>query len=125
MIDISSAELSMIASRVLGLPYSHAALRVILDALLAARNGHGPRKPDGSDLLKSPKLDDATLQEVLLRRLRMVASRAAQQTAYYSALFSKLGIDPDRLTWDDMSRIPVTPKSAVRERPYDFMARDV
>ena len=124
MIDISSAELSMISSRVLGLPYSHAALRVILDALLAARNGRGPRMLDGSDLLKSPKMDDASLREVLLRRLRMVASRAAKQTTYYSALFSKLGIDPDRLTWEDMSHIPVTPKSTVRERPYDFVARD-
>ena len=124
MKSIASAELSMIASRVLGLPYSHDALRVILDALLAAYRGQSSRKPDGSDLLKSPKLDDATLSEVLLRRLRVQATRAAQQTAYYAALFSEHGINPDRLTWDDMGRIPVTPKSAVRERPYDFVARD-
>ncbi len=123
MMDLASAELSLAASRTFGVPFSIEALERILEGLLEAYRGGAV--PPGS--IRQPPnlgLDEAERREWFLRRFRMQAARAAQQTVYYGDLFSRLGLDPERLTWDDIARIPLTHKDPVRDRPFDFVCRD-
>jgi phenylacetate-coenzyme A ligase PaaK-like adenylate-forming protein len=47
--------------------------------------------------------------------------RAARQTVYYGHLFSKLDVDPPRLGFEDIARLPPTPKEALREDPDAFV----
>ena len=121
---LASAELSYVASRTLGVPFSLHALQELLDVLLDAYRGRGPVSIDGSNLLQRLNLSDATTRELMLRRFRMQAERACKQTSYYGDLFAKIGLDPGNLTWEDISAIPLTPKEAVRDHPYDFLCRD-
>src|SRR5687767_4376286 len=122
--DLTSAELSLIASRTFGSPFSQQALDIVCDALLEAYHRDGSTQAVASKLMQSLKLDDETNRELLLRRFRMQAQRAAQQTAYYSDLFSRTSLDFSRLTYEEIGQIPLTPKEAIRDRPYDFVCRD-
>lgn len=121
--DLATAELTLTASAMLGLPYDLQALETILKALKNARGGGGSIKQDGSDLILEAKLDPETRRKVDLRRLRMVASKAATETFYYHELFTKIGLDPTRLTWEDLPNIPITPKEHLRDRPGDFVCK--
>jgi hypothetical protein len=121
--NLAAAELSFSASNTLGVPYDFEALETILQALKQARSGGGVVKPDGSDILQRVKIDLQTSREVDLRRLRIVASKAAAETVYYQEVFAKIGLDPARLTWEDMSKIPITPKEHLRDRPNDFVCK--
>lgn len=124
MVGLASVELSYVASKTLGIPFSLPALHDLLDVLLDAYKGNGPISADGSNLLQSLNLNSDTSREVILRRFRMQAERACHQTSYYAELFAKIGLDPAALTWDDISQIPLTPKEAARDQPYDFLCRD-
>src|SRR3990172_6352842 len=123
MMDLASAELSVSASRPFGIPFSIQALERILDGLLEAHRAGGI-PPGAARAASRLKMDEAERREWFLRRFRMQAARAAQQTVYYSDLFSRLGLDPERLTWGDIAQLPLTQKDAVRDRPYDFVCRD-
>ena len=116
--------MSLTASRVLGNRFNQDALDCILNALLQARRGNGVIKPDGSDLLQSLKLDLLTRDEVMLRRFRMLAAKAARETPYYGELFNRLGLDAENLTWEDIPKIPITSKETVRDHPFDFICRN-
>lgn len=50
-----------------------------------------------------------------LRRLRTQCIRAAQGTDYYRPLFAQWGLDPAHLTYPEFTRLPITPKEALRE----------
>jgi phenylacetate-coenzyme A ligase PaaK-like adenylate-forming protein len=78
---------------------------------------------EAGELLAGPSLDEATRREIKLRRFRTQAKRGAQETAYYQNLFVGLGLDPAHLRYEDISRIPVTPKDAVRDDPDAFVRR--
>jgi phenylacetate-coenzyme A ligase PaaK-like adenylate-forming protein len=58
-----------------------------------------------------------------LRHFRTQAVRGSHETAYYSALFARLGLDPTRLCDGDIPHIPPTPKEAVRDAPDAFVRR--
>ena len=59
------------------------------------------------------------VQNDLLRsHLRYAASRSP----YYGSRFRELGIDPDRITVESLSSIPLTDKSRLAERHDDFLA---
>jgi phenylacetate-coenzyme A ligase PaaK-like adenylate-forming protein len=78
---------------------------------------------EAGELLAGPALDEETRREIQLRRFRTQAIRGAQETAYYQELFARLGLEPARLQYEDISRIPVTPKEAVRDNPDAFVRR--
>jgi phenylacetate-CoA ligase len=122
--SLASAELSMIASRTFGIPFSLDALNQVCDALIEAYYRDGSTQAAASRLMQNLKLDDETSRDLLLRRFRMQAQRAAQQTAYYGELFARIGLDPSQLTREEIEQIPLTPKEAIRDHPYDFVCRD-
>jgi phenylacetate-coenzyme A ligase PaaK-like adenylate-forming protein len=59
-----------------------------------------------------------------LRRFRTQVIRAARETAYYGRLFEQLGLDPARLRYEDIQRIPPTPKEGLRDDPDAFVRQN-
>ena len=49
--------------------------------------------------------------------------QAARETAYYQRQFGEMGIDPAQLTYEDLLRLPLTPKEARRSDPDAFVSR--
>ncbi|MFJ9610085.1 phenylacetate--CoA ligase family protein [Kitasatospora sp. NPDC101176] len=76
-------------------------------ALLPGRAGH---------------VDPQLRREVARRSLRATARAAARHTAYYRRQFAAFDLDPDRLEPEDWSRVPVTPKEALRSLPAAFVS---
>ncbi|MFJ9770287.1 phenylacetate--CoA ligase family protein [Kitasatospora sp. NPDC101157] len=76
-------------------------------ALLPGRAGH---------------VDPRLRREVARRSLRATARAAARHTAYYRRQFTELCLDPAELEPEDWSRIPVTPKQALRALPAAFVS---
>jgi phenylacetate-coenzyme A ligase PaaK-like adenylate-forming protein len=112
------------ASVVFGLPFSARSLDRLVDALLATHHEFGAVAPDGAELLGGPALDEETRREMQLRRFRAQAARAARETPYYRRLFEQIGLDPTRLRYDDIQRIPLTPKEALRNDPDAFVRQN-
>ncbi|MGH2561688.1 MAG: phenylacetate--CoA ligase family protein [Thermomicrobiales bacterium] len=98
-----------------------------LDRLIAAardtQREFGAIGAEGADAVTGPALDPETRRAMQLRRFRTQAQRAARETAYYGRLFAALGLDPGTLEWDDIDRLPPTPKEALRTDPDAFVRR--
>jgi phenylacetate-CoA ligase len=124
MLESVAAQLRYTASVVFGLPFSTRSLDRLVDALLATHREFGAVAPDGAELLRGPALDEETRREVQLRRFRTQAARAARETAYYRQIFEQLGIDLTRLRYEDIQRIPLTPKEALRDDPDAFVCQN-
>jgi phenylacetate-CoA ligase len=123
MLEAAFAQIRLAASLAFGLPFSARALDRIVDGLLATQHEFGAIDATGAELLSGPTLDEATRRDVQLRRFRAQATRAARETAYYGDLFARIGLDPARLSYDDIQRIPTTPKAALRDDPDAFVRR--
>lgn len=123
MLETLAAQLRYTASAVFGLPFSARSLDRLVDALLATQHEFGTIGSEGAELLGGPALDEETRRAVQLRRFRTQAARATCETAYYRRLFEQLGLDPARLRYDDIQRILLTPKEALRDDPDAFVCR--
>lgn len=113
------AQMRTTLSMALGIPFSPGALEYL------ARTTPPPDRAASATTQAKPRgremLDVDTRREIQLRRFRKQASRAAQETAYYTDLFAQLDIDPAQLRFEDIARIPLTPKAAVRDQPDAFV----
>jgi phenylacetate-CoA ligase len=123
MLETLAAQLRFAASMVFGLPFSARSLDRLVDALLATQHEFGTIGSEGAELLGGPILDEQTRRAVQLRRFRTQATRAARETAYYGRLFERLDLDPAWLRDEDIQRIPLTPKEALRDDPDAFVRR--
>jgi phenylacetate-coenzyme A ligase PaaK-like adenylate-forming protein len=121
MVVTSIAQLRFIASMLYGVRFSHWSLETIIDAVQATQREFGVVGAEGAEFLSGPTLDDATRREVQQRRFRTQALRGARETAYYANLVAGLDLDPARLRFEDISRIPYTTKDVVRTRPEAFI----
>jgi len=120
------AQLRLAASVGFGTPFALWSLDRLVDALLATRREFGAGAGGGAaetELLTGPALDEATRRDLQLRRFRQQATRGARETAYYGRRFAGLGLDPGRLTYADVARLPPTPKAALRDDPGAFVRR--
>jgi phenylacetate-coenzyme A ligase PaaK-like adenylate-forming protein len=123
MFETLYAQLRFAASVVFGLPFSQRSLDRLIDALLETRREFGVIGAEANELLEGPALDEEMRQTVQLRRFRTQAVRGARETVYYGRLFERLGLDPAHLAYEDIARIPVTTKEAVRDNPDEFVRR--
>jgi len=123
MLIAALAQLRLAASVAFGLPLAPWAIDRLIEALLATRREFGAAGPEGTGLVPAETLDDVTRREMQLRRVRQQAVRGARETAYYGRLFAGLGFDPARLTPEVLSRLPLTPKAALRDDPGAFVRR--
>jgi phenylacetate-CoA ligase len=114
----------MAASVGLGRPFAQWSLEHLIDAIKETKLEFGAIDvEDGGSQLGGPVLDEATRRELHLRRFRAQAVRAAQDTGYYGRLFERLALESDRLRFEDIARLPLTPKEALREDPGAFVRR--
>jgi phenylacetate-CoA ligase len=118
------AQLRVVASVAFGLPFAPWSLDRLVDAARATHREFGALGAEGEELVGGPALDDETRRAVQLRRFRAQARRAAGQTAHYRRLLADLGIDPRRLSHEDVARLPLTAKAALRDAPDAFVCRD-
>jgi phenylacetate-coenzyme A ligase PaaK-like adenylate-forming protein len=123
MLETVYAQLRFATSLVFGIPFDLRSLDRLVDSLLATQREFGSIGADATELLGGPALDDETRREVQLRRFRTQAKRAACETVYYHRLFEELGLDPAHLSYNDIRRIPVTSKEAVRGNPDAFVCQ--
>lgn len=123
MFDTVYAQLRFAASLLFGFPFSVRSLDRLIDALLDTRHEFGSIGSEASDFVGGPKLDEETRRELQLRRFRTQAVRGANETIYYGQLFDHLAINPKRLRYEDIPRVPVTTKEALRTDPDAFVRR--
>ena len=121
MLMTGLAQLRFAVSLVLGRPFSLWALERLIDAIGETQHEFGTVGADAAAMIQGPALDEADRRELQLRRFRMQAVRAAQETPYYRRLFAQLRIDPARLCSAEMATLPPTPKEALREEPDAFV----
>lgn len=75
-----------------------------------------------AELLDSQWWDEQQFLEDQNRRLKEFVHRAAARVPFYTELFRKHGIDPDSIqTIEDLSRLPILEKRAIREQPTGFL----
>jgi phenylacetate-coenzyme A ligase PaaK-like adenylate-forming protein len=123
MLVAALAQLRLAASVAFGVPFAPWSLDRLVDALLATRREFGAVSSEGADLVTGVTLDDTTRRELQLHRFRQQAVRGARETAYYGRRFAGLGLDPGRLTFAEITRLPLTPKAALRDDPGAFVRR--
>lgn len=121
MFGTGVAQLRFALSLLFGIPFAPWSLDRLVLAARKTRAEFGDLAPE-ADLLHGPVLDEATRRDMQTRRMLLVARRAARETTYYQDLFSRLG-EPGRLGAADLTRIPTTPKAALRESPDAFVRR--
>jgi phenylacetate-CoA ligase len=120
------AQLRFAASVGLGRPFAQWSLDHLIEAIKETKREFGAiDAEDGGSQLGGPVLDEETRRELHLRRFRTQAVRAAQETSYYAHLFERLALEPDRLRFEDIARLPTTPKEALQEDPDAFICRTV
>jgi phenylacetate-CoA ligase len=123
MLETGLAQLRFAASIIFGTRFSLRSLERLVAALRETQHEFGMIGAEGAELLGGPPLDDETRREMQLRRFRTQAVRAAHETAYYQHLFEHLDLDPARLRYEDIPRLPLTSKEAVRADPDAFVCR--
>ena len=123
MFETAFAQLRYAASVLFAIPFDLRALDRLVEGILATREEFGSIGPDGAEFLGGPELDEESRREIQLRRFRTQAVRAANETDYYKQEFDQLDIDPTNLKYEDIFRIPVTRKEALRSDPDAFVRR--
>ena len=124
MIDTALAQLRLGTSLLFGTRFSQRAMDKIIDGMLATRREFGSIGREARELTTGPALDEETRRDMQLRRFRKQAARAATSTPYYHELFKRIELNPARLTWEDVARIPLTPKADIRDHPGNFVCRN-
>jgi phenylacetate-coenzyme A ligase PaaK-like adenylate-forming protein len=125
MLLTAIAQLRFAIALATGRPLPARAVERLAADAAATVHEFGQIGPDGQEAIAGPTLDEATRRDVQLRRFRTQAKRAAHETTYYPSIFADLGLDPAKLEWVDVARLPLTPKEALREEPDAFVRRGV
>ncbi len=124
MFETAFAQLRYAASVLFAIPFDPRALERLVEGILATREEFGALGSDSAEFLGGPELDEESRREIQLRRFRTQAVRAVNETEYYKQQFDPLRIDPSNLKYEDILRIPVTPKEVLRSDPEAFVRRD-
>ena len=103
MLEAGLAQLRIGASLLFGARFSLRSFDHIIAALQATQREFGSITAEGKELLTGPTLDEETRRDMQLRRFRGQAVRAARETDYYQRLFTRLSLDPRRLTYADIA----------------------
>lgn len=85
----------------------------------------GTAGDDVQQLLDGPFTDPVARKEYQVRMVQHTARRLLRRSPYYSKLFAAHDINPDTLTLDTISRIPVTRKEHLQEQSQAFVCSGV
>lgn len=123
MLETVYAQIRFAASILFVRPFHPSSLDRLVEGLLASHHEFGGLVGEANALLAKPNLDEAAWGDMQLHRFRTQAVRAAQETLYYAALFTQLGVNPKKLTEESLPRLPLTTKAALHEQPTAFICR--
>jgi phenylacetate-coenzyme A ligase PaaK-like adenylate-forming protein len=123
MFDTAIAQLRLGLSLGFGVPFHVRSFERVVAAMRDTIEEYGSLGADAAGLLAGPPLDAETRQVMQLKRFRKQARAAAAHTRFYADLFVHSGIDPAHLRFDDIARLPVTPKDALRRDPDAFVSK--
>lgn len=123
MLETALAQLRYAASIIFGTRFSLRSFDRLISSLQETRREFGSLNSAGRDLLEGPTLDEESRRTIQLRRFRSQAVRAIRETAYYRCIFDHLGLDPERLQYEEIARLPLTPKADLRADPEAFVCR--
>jgi phenylacetate-CoA ligase len=123
MLETAFANLRFAASMLFGVPFHQRSLDRIVESMRATMEELGALGDEADALLGGPALDEKTRHDIQGRRFRAQALRAARETAYYAQVLTEAGIDPAKLTYKDIARVPVTAKDTLRDNPEAFVRR--
>src|SRR5262249_25556687 len=115
MLETAFANLRFAASMLFGVPFHERSLDRIVEGMQATIEELGTLGDEANALLGGPVLDEKTRHHIQGRRFRSQAMRAARETAYYPQVLTAAGIDPAKLTYKDIARVPVTAKDTLRD----------
>jgi phenylacetate-coenzyme A ligase PaaK-like adenylate-forming protein len=110
-------------SLLFGTPFDPGPLERLVDAFRRTRPEPGRAGPEVRETPCGGGPNEPAPGEAQLGRFRAQARRAARGTVYYRGLFAGLGLDPAHLSYEQISRIPLTTNDALRARPDDFVLR--
>ncbi|HEY7417237.1 MAG TPA: hypothetical protein VH593_18785, partial [Ktedonobacteraceae bacterium] len=121
MLEAGLAQLRFAASILFGTRFSLRSLDQLIATLQATQREFGFLGAEGRELLGGPQLDEETRRAMQLRRFRSQAVRAAHETQYYQQLFERLSLDPGRMRYEEIGRLPLTSKADLRRDPEAFV----
>src|SRR4051812_46658549 len=93
--------------------------RLVGDAV-ATLGVFGSPGDDLQQMLDGPFADPEDRRGFQEQSLRRTARRLGRLSPHYRAVFAEAGIEPRRLTLDDLGRIPLTTKRDLLEHAPDF-----
>lgn len=105
-------------SVMLGVPFSPRSL----ERLVRAARRSAPGKDRDSALVSAP-LDAETRAVMQLRRFRQQVRLGRAETEFYARRFGQTGFDPEHLTLDVVTHLPLTTKTELRAQPDSFVRK--
>ncbi|MDQ2716720.1 MAG: AMP-binding protein [Chloroflexota bacterium] len=122
MFETGIRQFRMAMSMVWGWPINPANVERLVDDGLKTLAEFGAPGDDVQQLLDGPFADPAARRDFQTHVLQRTARRLAQVSPYYKKLFASLHINLDKLTLEDMPRIPVTMKRMLQEQQQAFIS---
>ena len=101
MLATAVAQMRLAVALPRGRPIPAWALSALISAAVATQQEFGALVTGATETMTGPALDADTQREVQLRRFRAQARRATA-TPYYGPLFQTLGLNPGKLTWEEI-----------------------
>lgn len=124
MFETGIRQFRMAVSMVWGRPINPRNVERLIEDVLSTLREFGAPGDDVQQLLDGPFTNPTTRAEFQSRAIQVTARRLASKSPYYQQLFAAHDISPDKLTVDEMPKVPVTRKQQLQEQPRDFICTD-
>ncbi len=122
MLDTGIRQIRMARSLIWGRPISTENVRRLVGDALRTLEEFGEPGDDVQQLLDGPYADPNLRESFQTRALRRTAIRAASVTPFYRDLFAEADLAPDKLTLEELPRLPLTHKQDLLQCGPDFVA---
>ena len=123
MIDAAIAQLRYALTVGFGKRFSLNSLDRLINSLQETLKEFGQIDFSRDNLLAGPVLDEETRRQMQLSRFRKQAILAASNTEFYKNIFCEFGIPTTGFTFEDIARLPLTSKEALKNFPDSFVNR--
>jgi phenylacetate-coenzyme A ligase PaaK-like adenylate-forming protein len=117
-------QLRMVSSIVLGKRINPRNIEHLIGDAVKTIEEFGTLGDDIQQQIEGPFGDPATRKDLQNGALQRTARHLARSSPYYRRLFAAHNINPEKLTADVMSQIPVTTRKELMEHQRDFITTD-
>lgn len=121
MFETGVRQLRMVLSMVGGRPINPRNVERLVADAVATLEAFGTPGDDLQEMLDGPFADPEGRRAFQEQALRRTARRLSRRSPYYRALLRSAGVDPGRLTLDDLAQIPVTTKRDLIAHGSEFV----